>query len=140
MRKIILFVVLALALALPACGGGATPAPSTPTDGQPAGQLPASAAPVVLRVGWLGFPDTLNPAYAFLTESYTMFDLVYSTLTTQSPDGEYVGLLAEERSVSEDGLAWTYKLRPGIQWHNGEPLTTEQVAWNINDSAAKRIR
>ena len=106
MRKTILFVVLALVLALPACGGGATPTPSTSTDGQPAGQPPASAAPVVLRVGWLGFPDTLNPAYAFLTESYTMFDLVYSTLTTQSPDGEYVGLLAEDRSVSEDGLTW----------------------------------
>lgn len=130
MRKIILLFALALILA--ACSGGGTPAPSTSTDGQPTQSPPASAVPVVLRVGWLGFPDTLNPAYAFLTESYAMFDLVYSTLTTETPEGDYVGLLAEERSVSEDGLTWTYKLRPGVKWHNGEPLTTEQIAWNIN--------
>lgn len=130
MRKTFLFVVLALAFVLSACGGGMTPAPA---NGQPAGQVQASAAPVVLRVGWLGFPDTLNPAYAFLTESYTMFDLVYSTLTTQSPDGDYVGLLAESWAVSEDGLEWTFTLRPNIKWHNGEALTAEQVAWNINE-------
>jgi peptide/nickel transport system substrate-binding protein len=136
MRKAFLFVLLVLVLALSACGGPATatPVPQQSSDGQPqpTQEPPVSAEPVVLHVGWLGFPDTLNPAYAFLTESYSMFDFVYSTLTTQSPEGWYVGLLAEERSVSEDGLTWTYKLRPGIKWHNGEPLTTEQVAWNIN--------
>ncbi len=122
MRKLTLLALLLAALMLNACGSA--PATSAPAE--------APAEPVSLRVGWMGFPDTLNPAYAFLTESYTMFDLVYSTLMTESQDGSYVGLLAESRSVSEDGLTWTYKLRPNIQWHNGEALNAEQVAWNIN--------
>ncbi|MEJ5225225.1 MAG: ABC transporter substrate-binding protein, partial [Anaerolineales bacterium] len=88
--------------------------------------------PVTLRVGWLGFPDTLNPAYAFLSEAYSMFDLIYSTLAVESPTGEYVPGLATEWSVSDDGLTWTFKLRQGVKWHNGEPLTAEQIAWNLN--------
>jgi peptide/nickel transport system substrate-binding protein len=118
MKKKAVFCLLVVSLLLAACGGQAA-----------APQEDSSAA---LRVGWLGFPDTLNPAYAFLTESYTMFDLVYSTLTTEAPGGEYVGLLAESWSVSDDGLVWTFALRPNIKWHNGEALTAEQVAWNIN--------
>ncbi len=137
MKKTLWFVFLLFALLVAACGGGTATQPAAgenpaPTGENPTPTLEVSAEPIVLHVGWLGFPDTLNPAYAFLTESYTMFDFVYSTLTTQNPQGEYVGLLAEERSVSEDGLTWTYKLRQGIKWHNGEDLTSEQVAWNIN--------
>ncbi|RPH61983.1 MAG: ABC transporter substrate-binding protein [Chloroflexi bacterium] len=133
MKRLTIFILVIIALALAACGGAgtATTAPQ-PGQPQPTQEPPASAEPVVLHVGWLGFPDTLNPAYAFLTESYAMFDFVYSTLMTQNPQGDYVGLLAEERSVSADGLTWTYKLRQGVKWHNGEALTAGQVAWNIN--------
>jgi len=117
MKKIGL-ILLAFVLLLSACGEP----DASPQQSQPA----------ALRVGWLGFPDTLNPAYAFLSESYTMFDLVYSTLMTEQLDGSYAGLLAESWSESEDGLVWTFTLRPNIKWHNGEPLTAEQVVWNIN--------
>jgi peptide/nickel transport system substrate-binding protein len=132
MKRFVLFILVIAALALSACGGASqTPAVSQPAQEQPTAQ-PTSAGPVVLRVGWLGFPDTLNPAYAFLTESYAMFDFVYSTLVTEDAKGEYVGSLAESRSVSADGLIWTYKLRPSVKWHNGEALTAEQIVWNIN--------
>ena len=86
----------------------------------------------VLRIGWAGKPDTLNPAYAFLSESYTIFHLIYSTLTTQSTDGNYVGLLAKDWSVSDDGLTWTYHLKSGIKWHNGEAFSADQMVWDIN--------
>jgi peptide/nickel transport system substrate-binding protein len=120
MKRIVPSILLVLLVFLAACAG-------------PQGSSgPGRASDNTLRVGWLGFPDTLNPAYAFLTESYTMFDYIYSTLTTEAPDGSYIGLMAETRSVSDDGLVWTYTLRPGIKWHNGETLTAEQVAWNIN--------
>jgi peptide/nickel transport system substrate-binding protein len=118
MKKKVVFCLLVVSLLLAACGG------------QPAAPQQDSGA--ALRVGWLGFPDTLNPAYAFLSESYTMFDLVYSTLMTEQLDGSYAGLLAESWSESDDGLVWTFTLRPNIKWHNGEFLTAEQVAWNIN--------
>ncbi len=135
-KQIILGVLVILTLLLSACGGGAqtpTQAPAAVTEAATT-EAPAAAPAgnAILHIGWQGKPDTLNPAYAFLTESYTIFDLIYSPLTTEAPTGEYVGALAKEWSVSEDGLTWTFKLKDGIKWHNGEALTAGQVAWAIN--------
>ncbi|MBI5566285.1 MAG: ABC transporter substrate-binding protein [Chloroflexi bacterium] len=129
---------------LAACGPAATPAPA-PTS-QPAPQstestqpiapppttAPVPAEPVVVKLGWLGKPDTLNPAYAFLTESYIVFDLILSPLVTEGIDGKYTGDLAAEWSSSPDGLLWTFKLRDNLKWHDGTPLTAEDVAWSID--------
>ena len=99
-RSKILPLFLAVALALAACGGppAATEAPPAATEAPPAETEapPGEGEPVVLKIGWLGTPDTLNPAYAFLTESYIIFDLVYGTLTTESVEGDYIGVLAED--------------------------------------------
>jgi peptide/nickel transport system substrate-binding protein len=122
---------------LSACGGNAgTATTSAPTTAAAtavvATQPPAAGGDATLRVGWIGKPDTLNPAYAFLTESYTVFDLIYSTLVTEGADGKYIGVLAKDWAVSTDGLTWTYHLKDGIKWHNGEPFTADQMAWAIN--------
>lgn len=128
-----LFSVLLIVTLLTACTSAQPPTQQTePSTSLQTPSQPTTQEPVTLHVGWPGFPDTLNPAYAFLTESYTMFDYIYSTLATESQSGEYVGLLAESWDVSDDGLTWTFKLRPNVRWHNGEPLTAEQIVWNLN--------
>jgi peptide/nickel transport system substrate-binding protein len=139
MKQKLLYVLVMLAMLVSACGsgGGATATASegetTATTSIEATATPASGSGnATLRIGWLGKPDTLNPAYAFLSESYTIFHLIYSTLTTQAADGSYVGLLAKDWSVSDDGLTWTYHLKNGFKWHNGEPFTADQMAWAIN--------
>ncbi len=85
-----------------------------------------------MHEGWTENPDTLNPAYAFLTQAYTIFDLVYGTLTTESPAGPYVGMMAKDWSVAADNVTWTIHLKDGIKWHNGEPFTAAEFAWAIN--------
>jgi len=119
MKQKLLYVLVLLAVLVSACGNGWE---ATAT----------AAAEATVRIGWIGNPDTLNPAYAFLTESYAIFDLIYSTLTKEAVDGSYVGDLAKEWSVADDGLTWTYHLKDGIKWHNGEPFTAGQMAWAIN--------
>ena len=116
MKQKLLYVVLLIVLLVTACGKGGA----------------GTSQAVTLRIGWANKPDTLNPAYAFQSEAYTVFHLIYSTLTTQAADGTYVGVLAEDWSVSDDGLTWTYHLKEGFKWHNGQPLTAEQIAWAIN--------
>lgn len=121
------FVVLTLlALILSACGGGGAAATEVATE------APSANVDNVVNIGWLGEPDTLNPAYAFLTEAYTIFDLIYSPLVTEDAAGNYVGALAKEWSSSDDGLTWTFTLKDGVKWHNGEALTADQVVWAIN--------
>lgn len=128
--------ILALSLALGACAGGQTAAPLTAAPGTtsvaPTEPAPSSE-PVVLRFGWLNEVDTLNPAYAFLSTSYAVFDLVYSSLVKEGLDGKYYGDLALAWSDSDDHLTWTFTLKDNIQWHTGEAFKAEDLAWCINE-------
>jgi peptide/nickel transport system substrate-binding protein len=127
LRKMIPFLLLLAFLA--ACGGGqATEAPTTDEGTTP----PEASEPAVLRIGWAGSPDTLNPGTAILAEAYTIFELVYDSMYQLGLDGTYSLELAESADVSEDGTVWTFKIREGIQFHDGEPLTAEDIAFSYN--------
>jgi len=112
MKTKLLYVIVILSLVLAACGGG----------GQAA----------VVRVGWAGSPDTLNPGMAILTEAYTIFELVYDAMYDLNLDGSFTLSLADSVSVSDDGLVYTYKIRDGVKWHDGQPLTADDIAFTYN--------
>jgi peptide/nickel transport system substrate-binding protein len=129
--KVKLFTLFVLAATiLTACGGKTTPVVTQATS--PVIQPTAPSAPLILHEGWTANPDTLNPAYAFLTQSYTIFDLIYNSLTTEAPDGKYVGGLAKDWSVASDNVTWTIHLKDGIKWHNGETFKAGDIVWAIN--------
>ena len=96
------------------------------------GAIPAQSGPVVVRVGWAGSPDTLNPGTAVLSEAYTVFALVYDTIYEYQLDGTYKLDAAESADVSDDGLTWTFKIRDGINFHDGQPMTANDVAFSVN--------
>jgi peptide/nickel transport system substrate-binding protein len=131
----LLSLLAALALLLAACGGQPTPADTggeTPSTGSQPPAPPPAAEPVQLRVGWAGSPDTLNPGTAVLTEAYTLFELVYDAMYQLNLDGSYSLELAEAVDVSDDGLVYTFTLREGMTFHDGEPLTAADVAFSYN--------
>ena len=129
-----LIVFTLLALLLSACGGAAVPATDSGEPEQPAAtEAPEEPGlPAVLRIGWAGSPDTINPGTAVLSEAYTIFALVYDTIYEYQLDGTYTLDVAESADVSEDGLTWTFTIRDGIQFHDGEPMTAEDVAFSVN--------
>ncbi len=90
----------------------------------------------IVKIGWTGEPDSLNPGMALLTESFTIFSLIYDTLYELNLDGSYSLSLAESVNVSEDGKVWTFKIRDGVQFSDGQPLTAEDVAYSFNLYAA----
>ncbi len=106
-------LVTILSLALSACGGTAK-------------------QPVTLRIGWAGSPDTLNPGTAVLAEAWSIFELVYDSMYDLQLDGSYTLDLADSVTTSADGLVWTYKIHDGIKFHDGTPLTAEDVAFSYN--------
>lgn len=85
-----------------------------------------------MRIGWKGAPDTLNPPMAFLTDSYTIFNLVYDTMYELALDNSYTPSLAEKVTTAADGKVWTYTIRSGVRWHDGEPLTAHDIAFTYN--------
>ncbi len=90
---------------------------------------------VVLRVGSPLTVDNLNPMAGFLVAEYEIWNLHYATLTDKSADDfSVIEGLAESWEENEPGLSYTYTLREGLLWSDGEPITAEDVAWNINTS------
>lgn len=86
--------------------------------------LPASADDVFDR-GNGNDPDTLDPQkYELLSENNILRDL-FEGLTTQDPDNHIVPGQAESWTISPDGLTWTFKLRDGLLWSDGTPLTAD---------------
>ena len=115
MRKLFRLLLMLACGLLAACTAAPTPEP-----------------PAVARIGYGGSPDTLNPGTAVLTEAYTIFALVYDALYTYNLDGTYSLGLAESVDRSADGLTYTYKIRSGIKFHDGQPLTARDVAFTYN--------
>ena len=82
--------------------------------------------------GMIGDVQRLNPVLSFYNDTDAAINkLVYSSLFKQSPEGHPVGDLVESWGVSIDGLEYNLKLREGILWHDGTPLTTNDVIFTI---------
>ena len=86
-----------------------------------------------LRLSETGSFDTLNPI-AQKGELATGLGLVYETLMTDSEDevSTSYGLLAEALSFPDDISSVTYRLREGARWHDGVPVTADDVVWSFD--------
>ncbi len=115
---------------LPLAGTGAAQA------AQPQGQ------PKVLRVALTTGIDHLNPFTAGLAASTQVGRFIYEFLTIPSQDkAEAAPALAESWSTSPDKLTWTFKIRQGAKWSDGQPVTAKDAAFTFNrmltDSTAR---
>jgi peptide/nickel transport system substrate-binding protein len=113
MKSKILYLLILATLVLSACGA-------------------KPAEPAVVKAGWAGSPDSLNPGLAVLVKAYTIFELVYDSMYELNLDGSFTLTLAESVERSDDGLVYTYKIKDGIKWHDGKPLTAEDVSFTYN--------
>ena len=123
-----LAIIAVLAIALGACGGSSQ---ASPDASEPASSGGGTATGGTVRIGLPGYPDSLNPGLAVLAESYTIYELVYDTPVAVTATGEWVPRLATEWSVSDDGLTWTMTLVDDATFHDGEPMTAEDVKFSI---------
>ena len=106
------------------CAGGATG--TTGTD-DPAGDSPTSANLYLYQK-----PVQFNPLAPGQGAEQLVMSLVYNALFNVGPDFEPVPRLAESWDVSEDATEYTFHLRDGLQWSDGEPITAEDVVFTYN--------
>ena len=81
----------------------------------------------VLNFALSGNPDSLDPHKTSGTLTFQTLKSIYDTLVEANQKEKIVPALAESWSVSEDSLTWTFKIRPGIVFHNGDKLTSKDV-------------
>lgn len=132
-RTWLVAVVLGCLLVIAACNIPATPPPTGQEEASPAAtDAPGGTGSAVLRAGINGSPDSLNPGAATIFESYILFVLVYDSLYEAQLNDEFRLELAEKVETSEDGKVWTFTLHDGITFHDGEPLTADDVVFSYN--------
>src|SRR5258708_14848831 len=104
---------------------------------QPAGPA-AQASGTPVAGGTVTIPivadPTLNPwsPNAFI-ESLFVNRVLFDGLTKPGKDLAPAPDLAASWSTSADGLSWTFKLREGVKWSDGQPFTADDVAFTFND-------
>jgi peptide/nickel transport system substrate-binding protein len=90
---------------------------------------------VTLTVGLLADLSSPNVTVGYLVPDYEVWNLQYATLTDRAADDfEIVEGLAESWEASNDGLTYTYTMRDGLKWSDGEALTADDVAYTVNRS------
>ena len=121
-----LFVLLMIVVLAAAC----TP----PAGGAPAGQAAPAAKPKVLTIAQTEDPGTADPQLT--TAEYflplNVFDRLVEAVTTGPGRSELVPGLAERWEISEDGLVYTFHLRPNVKFHNGATLTADDVIFTFD--------
>lgn len=138
--------VLASVIAIVAAACGGSTESTAPSDGgtsaAPATAAPATAPPtpaggpqmggsIVAAIE--GEPTSVDPAFDYdfvsglATSSITEPLLVFCEQDTQLCPN-----LAESWTVSDDGLVYTMKIRQGVKFHDGSPMTTEDVVYSLD--------
>jgi peptide/nickel transport system substrate-binding protein len=85
---------------------------------------------VTLRMGSTNDIDGFNPFKIVEIPSYELMGLTYDLLVDTSPkDSSPVPGLADSWETSDDGLTWTFHLNKDAKWHDGKPVTSEDVAY-----------
>ena len=113
-----------------------TAAPTTTTTAAPAGPLTGREGTLI--VGKQMFGDTtFDPARAFAELYVTVLGSAYDNLVAwqETPGGydyqKLVPELATEWSSNDDATRWTFKLNPDARFHDGNPVTSEDVRWSF---------
>ncbi|HEY0441875.1 MAG TPA: peptide ABC transporter substrate-binding protein [Xanthobacteraceae bacterium] len=89
-----------------------------------------------LKLLWWQGPTLLNPHFAVGTKDQEGSRIFYEALAAWGPDGELLPVLAaelpsrENGGLAADGLSVTWKLKRGVQWHDGKPFTADDVLFN----------
>ena len=83
------------------------------------------------REGVLGRPVSVSPLSARTQADRDLVALVYAGLVRNGPSGSLVPDLAERWTVDSTGSVWTFYLRDDARWHDGEPVTADDVAYTI---------
>ena len=131
----VLLLLGLLSAVLCGCGGGS--ADKTPEGGQTSGSSepaaqPAADHPNEITVGIAqDLDESLDPHKAVAAGTKEVMFNVFEGLMKPTPEGDLIPAVAEKYEVSDDQLVYTFTIRDGIKFHNGQPVTAGDVVNSI---------
>jgi peptide/nickel transport system substrate-binding protein len=83
------------------------------------------------REGIVGIPRFINPVLASSDADKDLTSLVYSGLLRKGPMGELIPDLAANWTISPDSKTYTFTLKKGLVFHNGTPVTPDDIVFTV---------
>ena len=150
MKKLICMVLaLAMVLGLAACGGSTTTAPAATNAPAAAGETaaPAAATSDSINVCIASEPDTLDPALNSAVDGATLTSHLFAGLAKWAQDADGNLIIAPDCATeltegveNEDGtVTYTYTLRDGLKWSDGQDLTAGDFAFAWKRAASTAL-
>ena len=97
----------------------------------------------MITEGVTGMPQIINPItispFTSPEADNDLIALIYSGLLKATPDGSLIPDLAESYQITEDGLTYTFILKDNLYWHDGEPVTSDDVKFTIQKAQDSQI-
>lgn len=120
MKKWLLSTALTLSLAAPALAQEYTPDPNAKPGGS-------------IVITYKDDVATLDPAIGYDWQNWSMIKSLFDSLMDYVPGTTTLRPgLAESYEISADGLVYTFKLLPGVKFHNGREMTAEDVKYSLD--------
>ena len=145
MKKKIVSIVLAatMAISMCACGNGSANGSSAASGSVSSSAAEGStstdvtpAAKDTLNIWMSSEPDHLDPALNSSVDGGCLAVNSFEGLMRYNAEGQLEPACAESYEVSEDGLTYTFTLRDGIKWSNGEALDASDLVYPWKRAAA----
>ncbi len=120
MKRLLASTALMLTLALPAMAQDYTPDPNAKPGGS-------------ITVTYKDDVATLDPAIGYDWQNWSMIKSLFDGMMDYVPGTTTLRPgLAESYALSEDGLTYTFRLRPGVKFHNGREMTADDVKYSLD--------
>ena len=129
--SILLVLAMTFSIALSGCSGDKETAEST-TEKELSGK-PVEGGKI--KVGISQDLDSLDPHKAVAAGTKEVLFNIFEGLVKPDSDGNLVEAIAESYDISEDAKVYTFTLRDGVKFHNGEDVTAEDVKYSIDRCA-----
>lgn len=136
---ILVTLLISVAFIFAACGGGddledamedeKEEAEETSEEEEATGE---AAEGGTVTIGTLSDPVLLLPTHSSDTASGDIEDIIFNQLVRIDEDIVIQPELAKDWEISEDGLTYTFEIHEGVTFHDGEPLTADDVAFTFN--------
>lgn len=110
--SLLLSLILIASIALAGCGAG--------------GDKEAK----ILRTNNSSEPGTLDPALAQGTHESWVLDHAFEGLMKRDNDGQIVGGMASDYDLADDNVTYTFTIRDGVKWSNGDPVTAHDFEYS----------
>ena len=136
MKKKLLALFLALVMVgavLPGCGDGSKDPGGQGNNGK-TGE-PVKGGEITVGIAQ-DLDDSLDPHQTVAAGTREVLFNIFEGLVKPNSDGEMIPAVAEKYTLSEDGNTYTFTLREGVKFHNGQTVTAEDVVYSINRCAA----